>query len=67
MEAVKHNPVVIVVTLTIDQTREAEFLDAMLVDAIGSRKEPGCRQFDMIKMAGKDNEYMFYEVYVVGL
>eukprot|EP00729_Bicosta_minor_P018370 gene18370-12998_t len=60
MEGVQTNPIVIVVTVTIDAAREAEFLAAMTVDAVGSRKEPGCRQFDVIKV---ENTYMFYEVY----
>lgn len=50
MEGVQTNPIVIVVTVTIDAAREAEFLAAMTVDAVGSRKEPGCRQFDVIKV-----------------
>lgn len=41
--AVATDPVAIVVTLTIDPAREEEFLDAMMIDALGSRKEPGCR------------------------
>ena len=61
--AVATDPVVIAVTLTIDPTREAEFLDAMKTDALGSREEPGCRQFDVFKVAAKTNTYMFYEVY----
>ena len=44
------DPFVIVVTLTIDPAREDEFFEAMMVDAIGSRKEPGCRQFDVFKV-----------------
>ena len=43
------------------------FLLVTSLHVITGRKEPGCRQFDMIKVAGKENEYIFYEVSVFGL
>ena len=59
-------PIVIVVSLTIDGLREDEFLAAMKIDALGSRKELGCRRFDVITVPSSDPakpQYMFYEVY----
>ena len=59
-------PIVIVVSLTIDGSRQDEFLSAMKIDALGSRQEPGCQRFDVITVPSSDAaklQYMFYEIY----
>lgn len=55
--------IAIVVEAEIKPERVEEFLDIIEKDAIGSRAEPGCLRFDVVKDGMKDNVYFFYEVY----
>eukprot|EP00619_Florenciella_sp_RCC1007_P013540 CAMPEP_0205920810 /NCGR_PEP_ID=MMETSP1325-20131115/11792_1 /ASSEMBLY_ACC=CAM_ASM_000708 /TAXON_ID=236786 /ORGANISM="Florenciella sp., Strain RCC1007" /LENGTH=164 /DNA_ID=CAMNT_0053288539 /DNA_START=38 /DNA_END=530 /DNA_ORIENTATION=- len=57
-------PVTLVVTVEIEESRIEAFLKAMEIDAVGSRKEPGCMRFDVLKVQGTSNKFMFYEMYV---
>ena len=40
---------VVFVTVTVPTEKEAEFLAVMQIDVEGSRAEPGCLRFDLIK------------------
>jgi len=57
-------PFVVVVQVEIAPSRLEAFLSAMKVDAEGSRTEPGCLRFDVLKVAGSDTKFVFYEAYV---
>mmetsp|Transcript_99316 Transcript_99316/g.284125 ORF Transcript_99316/g.284125 Transcript_99316/m.284125 type:complete len:142 (+) Transcript_99316:121-546(+) len=57
-------PVTLVVTVEIEEARIPAFLEAMEIDAVGSRNEPGCMRFDVLKVQGTKNKFMFYEMYV---
>ena len=52
----------IVVDAEIDPARVDEFLEVMEADAKGSRDEPGCLRFDVLRAS--ENRFFFYEVYV---
>ena len=56
-------PLNLIVTVTIDAADTDDFLAAMKVDCEGSRKEPGCRAFDVLQDAGTPTTYYFYESY----
>ena len=50
------------VKVIIDPSRRADFLSVMAIDAEGSRSEPGCLRFEVLK-GDAENEYWFNEVY----
>lgn len=54
--------IVVNVLVRVAPGREAEFLEVMRVDAIESRKEPGCSCFH-VSRSTDERTYMFYEVY----
>ena len=56
-------PIVIVVTVEIEEDRMDEFLKVMEIDAKESRKEEGCLRFDFLKSIDKANTFTFYEAY----
>mmetsp|Transcript_20479 Transcript_20479/g.61209 ORF Transcript_20479/g.61209 Transcript_20479/m.61209 type:complete len:136 (-) Transcript_20479:52-459(-) len=62
MTAAAH-PITLLVTVEIEEARVPAFLEAMKIDAEGSRTEEGCLRFDLLKDQEKPNTYMFYEVY----
>ena len=41
----------------------AQFLEVMKVDVAGSRGEPGCLRFDLLRDKSSPNTFVFYEVY----
>ena len=52
------------VKVRIKPDQRQRFLDAIEVDALGSEKdEPGCLRFNVLKDAGDENTYYFFEVY----
>ena len=53
--------VAVFVTVEVPEEKTEEFLKAMKIDVEGSRKEPGCIRFDLIK--GEGRKWHFYEVY----
>jgi len=54
----------LVVSVEVKPDRVDEFLAAMKIDAEGSRKEPGCRRFDVLRDSSDPNKFLFYEAYV---
>ena len=54
--------IVVFVTVTIPKEKEKEFLEVMAKDVEGSRAEPGCVRFDLIK-GSDEGVYHFYEAY----
>eukprot|EP00406_Dinophysis_acuminata_P056976 CAMPEP_0179301070 /NCGR_PEP_ID=MMETSP0797-20121207/47365_1 /TAXON_ID=47934 /ORGANISM="Dinophysis acuminata, Strain DAEP01" /LENGTH=129 /DNA_ID=CAMNT_0021010569 /DNA_START=21 /DNA_END=410 /DNA_ORIENTATION=+ len=56
-------PVCVVVQLQIKPDRIDDFLAAMKVDADGSRAEPGCLRFDLLRHPGDAGRFVVYEVY----
>ena len=55
--------VAVLVTVEIEPSMEEEFVKIMTNDAIESRKEEGCLTFHLLKVAGKESTYSFYEAY----
>jgi len=55
--------IAILVDVEIKHDRVEEFLEAMKVDAEGSREEKGCMRFDVFRDKEKPNRFFFYEVY----
>ena len=53
----------IVVEAVIVPDRLVEFLKLIEVDAVGSRLEPGCLRFDVLRSQDTPNKFFFYEVY----
>ena len=58
------DPLCLVVSVEVKPDRVDEFLAAMKTDAEGSRKEPGCRRFDVLHDSSDPNKFLFYEAYV---
>mmetsp|Transcript_25219 Transcript_25219/g.37145 ORF Transcript_25219/g.37145 Transcript_25219/m.37145 type:complete len:142 (+) Transcript_25219:83-508(+) len=56
-------PFCIVVEAEIKQDRMDEFLDLIEKDAVGSRGEPGCIRFDVLRSQDNPNKFFFYEAY----
>ena len=57
------DPITMFVTVTVKPDRVDDFLAAMKTDAEGSRKEAGCRRFDLLKSSETEGVYHFYEAY----
>ena len=51
----------IVVDIEVEPDRVDEFLKVAEADAIGSRNEPGCLRFEVLKAS--DTRFLFYETY----
>ncbi len=58
-------PIMVFVTVTIPDDKSDEFLEIMKLDVEGSRNEPGCLRFDLIRGAATDGgrTYHLYEAY----
>jgi (4S)-4-hydroxy-5-phosphonooxypentane-2,3-dione isomerase len=56
-------PLAIMVTAEIQPDRLGEFMDLIETNAIASRKEPGCLQFDVLRSDDSETTFVFYEVY----
>lgn len=56
--------IAIVVDVEVEPSRVDEFLKVMQQDAEGSRTEPGCIRFDVLRDISQSNRFFFYEVYV---
>ena len=56
-------PLTIMVKVEIEEARVPAFLEAMKIDAAGSRAEEGCYRFDLLQDKAAPNTYYFYEVY----
>ncbi|KAJ8599156.1 hypothetical protein CTAYLR_008305 [Chrysophaeum taylorii] len=68
-------PVAVVVRVEIEQARIPTFLEVglsvalelasqvMKIDVEGSRAEPGCLRFDLLRDSQTPNAFVFYEVY----
>jgi autoinducer 2-degrading protein len=54
--------ITVVVKVTIKEDRLEEFLQVMMVDVEGSRQEPGCLRFDLLRASS--NKFFFYEAYI---
>jgi len=58
-----NGPITMFVTVEVKPERVDEFLEVMNIDTEGSRKEPGCMRFDLLRSSDKDNVFHFYEAY----
>ena len=56
-------PVNLIVTVQIAESHLDAFLTAIEVDCKGSRKEPGCRAFDVLRADDDPLRFYFYESY----
>merc|ERR1712226_1676855 len=56
-------PIVLVAQFEVVPERVAEFMDVMTKSMDGSRKEPGCLQFDILRDEKESNKFTMYEVY----
>ena len=56
-------PIGVMVTVEIEEARVPAFLEALKVDAAGSREEEGCLRFDLLKDSEAANTWHFYEIY----
>ncbi|EEC43818.1 predicted protein, partial [Phaeodactylum tricornutum CCAP 1055/1] len=52
-----------VVEAEIEPDRMGEFLAMIQANAEGSRKEPECLRFDVIRSQDAQNKFFFYEIY----
>ena len=59
-------PFAVIVAVKIKPERTEEFLKVMHADAQGSRGEPDCLRFDLLKDEKDPNKFYFYEVYANG-
>lgn len=56
-------PFSIIVEAEIKPDRMDEFMAMIKANAEGSRKEPGCIRFDVLRTQDNPNKFWFYEVY----
>merc|ERR1712048_1245075 len=56
-------PFCVIVDAEVKEDRIDEFLDKMQKNAVGSRAEPGCLRFDVVRSQENPNRFFFYEVY----
>lgn len=54
---------VVSVTVFVEPGREDEFIEAILDNAVNTRKEPGNVRFDVSRCAGDPSRFLLYEVY----
>ena len=59
----KQPAIAIVVDAEIKPDRVEEFLKVIEADAKGSRDEPGCLRFDVLRDNDNPNRFFFYEAY----
>jgi autoinducer 2-degrading protein len=53
----------VIVQTTIEPDRMAEFMELIQINAEGTRKEPGCLRFDVVRSQEAPNQFFFYELY----
>ena len=53
----------IIVEVNVEPSRMDEFLKVAEADAVGSRAEPGCLRFEVLRSTDSDTRFYFYEVY----
>jgi (4S)-4-hydroxy-5-phosphonooxypentane-2,3-dione isomerase len=58
-----NKPFAVVVKAEIQPDRMAEFLKLIEINAVESRKEPGCIRFDVLRSQDIPNQFFFYELY----
>ena len=65
MSGGESDSVVVFVTVTVPSDKDEEFNKVMAADVAGSRAEPGCLRFDLVKgeKTDKGTVYHFYEAY----
>jgi homocysteine S-methyltransferase len=56
-------PVAIILHLEVKEDCVDEFMQVMTADAKGSRSEPGCLRFDLLRDKEKPNKFITYEVF----
>jgi autoinducer 2-degrading protein len=56
-------PVCLVVAVEIKEDRLDEFLKVIEADAVGSRGEPGCLRFDVLRSLDSPTQFTFIEYY----
>jgi quinol monooxygenase YgiN len=59
----KPEPICLVVQLEIEPDRVDEFITVMTKDLEGSRTEPGCLRFDLLRDQADANKFTLFEVY----
>jgi len=59
----KPEPICLVVQLEIEPERVDEFIGVMTKDLEGSRNEPGCLRFDLLRDQTDKNKFTLFEVY----
>ena len=57
------SPITLIVNVEIHGDRISEFLKAITIDAVGSRQEPGCHRFDVLRDQENKNKFTFVEAY----
>ncbi|CAK0795293.1 unnamed protein product [Prorocentrum cordatum] len=60
---VKPEPICLVVQLEIEPERVDDFISVMTKDLEGSRTEPGCLRFDLLRDQVDKNKFTLFEVY----
>ena len=56
-------PITLIVNVEIHEDRIKDFLKAITIDAVGSRLEPGCLRFDVLRDQSDPTKFTFFEVY----
>ena len=56
-------PIVLIVEVHVKPGRVADFEAAIAIDAIGSRKEPGCLRFEVFVVNRDDGRFVLHEIY----
>eukprot|EP00968_Pinguiococcus_pyrenoidosus_P011144 scaffold890_cov269-Pinguiococcus_pyrenoidosus.AAC.16 len=62
-ESASTGRIVVLVNVEVLPERLDEFVEVMKKDADGSREEPGCVRFDVLRDPEEENKFCFYEVY----
>ena len=55
--------VALLVSIRIRPDRLTEFINIIEADALGSRQEPGCLRFDVLRDPHDDHRFHLYEMY----
>mmetsp|Transcript_66803 Transcript_66803/g.131044 ORF Transcript_66803/g.131044 Transcript_66803/m.131044 type:complete len:122 (-) Transcript_66803:398-763(-) len=63
MASTTNAPKALLVSVEIEPSRVDAFLEAMRVDARGSRNESDCHTFDLLRDESNAQKFYFYEVY----
>ena len=56
-------PLAVVVHIEVKPDKLDDFMEAITIDASGSRFEEGCYRFDVLRHVDNPNKFTFYEVY----